>query len=150
MTRFEQWCFVLLFVTLSRYPSSGTGFCSRSDSGVLTAFLSRGSWPSRTTPGSRSISTTTAIPWFSTSHLPFWVQNLRLEGVTVPYQNTKDVRHFDTPAEFVKSQGVDVTNYNPGTNTLTLEVDKGSAEGLAKDLAAKGYKVSIDGVPYNY
>lgn len=43
-----------------------------------------------------------------------------------------------------------VTDYDPKTKTLSIEVGKGDALSVAKDLAGQGYKVAIDGVPYNY
>jgi len=39
-----------------------------------------------------------------------------------------------------------VLNYNPATNTLTLEASKGDAQALANDLKKQGYTVAINGV----
>ena len=38
-----------------------------------------------------------------------------------------------------------VLDYNPATNTLTLEASKGDAQALAEDLKKQGYTVAIDG-----
>jgi hypothetical protein len=39
-----------------------------------------------------------------------------------------------------------VLDYDPSVNSLTLEVDAGKAQGLAKSLKKQGYTVAIDGV----
>jgi RHS repeat-associated protein len=52
--------------------------------------------------------------------------------------------------EAMAKANADVKDYDPASNTLTLETSKKKASQLAEDLAAQGYKVSIDGVPYNY
>ena len=56
----------------------------------------------------------------------------------------------DTLLEALARQDGNILYHDPCEKVVSIEVGSGSPIGLAKILAGMGYKVGIDGVPYNY